>query len=109
MGICLDTCHIHASGYDISSTEGYEAMTDSLGSTLGINAVKAIHLNDSIKGTGSKVDRHTNIGEGALGLRPFELLVNDGNFKKVPMVLETPGGDEGYRKDLRTLRGLIAR
>jgi len=107
IGVCLDTCHIHASGYDISSEEGYHAMMDSLSSVIGLRSVRAVHLNDSIKGPGSRVDRHTNIGEGALGLKPFELLVNDSRFDHVPLVLETPGGDEGYRKDLRTLRGLV--
>ncbi|MCU0798759.1 MAG: deoxyribonuclease IV [Candidatus Thermoplasmatota archaeon] len=107
MGICLDTCHVHASGYDISNEEGYRTMMDSLSSVIGIRSVGAVHLNDSIKGPGSRVDRHTNIGDGALGIVPFELLVNDRRFDKVPLVLETPGGDEGYRKDLITLRGLV--
>lgn len=107
IGICLDTCHILASGYDISNEEGYRAMMDSLSSVIGLRSVRAVHLNDSIKGPGSRVDRHTNIGEGSLGLKPFEILVNDRRFDNIPLVLETPGGDEGYRKDLRTLRGLV--
>lgn len=107
IGVCLDTCHIHASGYDISNEEGYRAMMDSLSSVIGFGSVRAVHLNDSIKGPGSRVDRHMNIGEGALGLKPFEIMVNDRRFDKIPLVLETPGGDEGYRKDLRTLRGLV--
>jgi deoxyribonuclease-4 len=107
LGVCLDTCHIHASGYDISTDPGYHETMDAAASKLGLRSLKAVHLNDSLKGTGSRVDRHTNIGDGSLGLRPFELMVNDDRFASIPLILETPGGDEGYRKDLRTLRGLI--
>jgi deoxyribonuclease IV len=68
--------------------------------------VKVFHLNDSKKSLGSHVDRHENIGKGELGLEPFRLLLNDPRFAGLPMVLETPGGDEAYRIDLTTLRSL---
>jgi deoxyribonuclease-4 len=64
------------------------------------------HLNDSKKSLGSRVDRHENIGKGELGLKPFQFLLNDPRFARLPMLLETPGGEEAYRRDLKTLRSL---
>ena len=104
LGICYDTCHAHAAGYDITIEDGYGSVMDRFDETLGLDNLKAFHLNDSIKGLGSNVDRHTGIGEGMLGIEPFSFLVNDRRFEEVPMVLETPGGEEGYRRDLAVLR-----
>ena len=73
---------------------------------VGLDRLKAFHLNDSKKGLGSRVDRHENIGKGELGLEPFRFLLNDPRFAALPMLLETPGGDEAYRQDLKTLRSL---
>ncbi len=105
--ICLDTCHMHAAGYDLTSKNAYDSTMKELDSIIGREKVLGIHLNDSIKNMGSKVDRHTNIGEGTLGVEPFGYLLNDGQFKDVPMILETPGGEEGYGKDLSLLRSLV--
>ncbi|MFO7171305.1 MAG: deoxyribonuclease IV [Chloroflexota bacterium] len=110
LGVCVDTCHLFAAGYDIRTPEAYEATFAELGRLVGLERVRAFHLNDSQKGLGSRVDRHTHIGEGCIGLEGFRLLVNDARFAGLPMVLETPKGDdlEGDIKNLATLRGLLA-
>ncbi len=106
LGICVDTCHLFAAGYDLRKRSVYEATFCELDSWVGLQRVKVFHLNDSKKGLGSRVDRHENIGKGELGLEPFRFLVNDSRFAGVPMLLETPGGNEAYRNDLETLRSL---
>ena len=106
LGVCLDTCHLLAAGYDLRTRSTYEATFREFDAIVGLNRVKAFHLNDSKKGLGSRVDRHENIGKGELGLEPFRMLLNDPRFTGLPMLLETPGGDEAYRKDLKTLRRL---
>ena len=109
MGVCVDTCHIFAAGYDLRTPTAYEATFKELHDVIGLKNVKAFHLNDSKKELGSRVDRHENIGNGHLGLEAFRLLVNDRRFEGIPMMLETPGGDEGYRRDLEILKGLRKR
>jgi deoxyribonuclease-4 len=106
-GVCLDTCHAFAAGYDISTDDGYSSTFERFDGTIGLKRLFAFHLNDSKGGHGSRLDRHEQIGEGKLGKKAFSKLVNDKRFPKHPMVLETPGGDEGYRKDLKTLHELI--
>jgi deoxyribonuclease IV len=106
MGVCLDTCHLFASGYDLRTRSSYEATFDRFDAIVGLGRVRVFHLNDSKKSLGSRVDRHENIGKGELGLEPFRFLLNDPRFAALPMLLETPGGDEAYRKDLKTLRSL---
>lgn len=112
LGVCVDTCHIFAAGYSFGTKSDYAQTMKNLDQTVGIERVKAFHLNDSKKGLGSRVDRHEHIGEGCLGLEPFRLLMNDRRFRKVPMYLETPKGlRDGVDLDtinLATLRGLIA-
>lgn len=106
-GVCYDTCHSFAAGYDISTKSGYDDTFELFDRVIGIDRLRAFHLNDSKGGQGSRVDRHENIGKGKLGKAAFSLLVNDKRFAAHPMVLETPGGDDGYRSDLSTLRALI--
>jgi deoxyribonuclease IV len=114
VGICLDTCHLLAAGYDICSADGYTRTFAELDRLVGLDRVKAFHLNDSKKPCGSRVDRHEHIGKGCLGLEPFRMLVNDARFAGCPMLLETPKLDtpESRRKsdadpwDLRNLRAL---
>ena len=106
LGICLDTCHMHAAGYDLTGKDSYDEVMDRVLSLFGERKVRGIHLNDSRKGLGSRIDRHANIGEGTMGLEPFRLLVNDPRFEATPMVLETPGGEGMYRRDLKLLRTL---
>lgn len=111
LGVCLDTCHLFAAGYPLAPARLYRSTMDSVDAILGLERVKAIHLNDSKREFGSRVDRHAHIGRGHLGLEPFRLLLNDSRFRDVPMYLETPKGQEDGEDldaiNLRTLRGLI--
>src|SRR3954470_10572853 len=93
VGICLDTCHLLASGYDIASDAGYRRTFTEFGAVVGFERLKAFHLNDSKKPLGSRVDRHEHIGRGCLGLEPFRRIVNDRRFRGLPMLLETPKGE----------------
>ena len=117
IGVCLDTCHLLAAGYDITTQSGYAATFDQFDRLIGFHRLKAFHLNDSKKPLGSRVDRHAHIGEGFIGLEPFRRLINDPRFAGLPMLLETPKG-EGRPKgaieadpldvrNLTVLRGLI--
>jgi deoxyribonuclease-4 len=118
VGVCLDTCHLLASGYDVCSPEGYATTFRQFGRLVGFERLKAFHLNDSKKPLGSRVDRHEHIGDGCLGLEPFRRIVNDRRFRHLPMLLETPkaaGKAKGAiavdpldERNLNTLRGLIA-
>ncbi len=110
VGICLDTCHVFAAGYDIASPTGYRRTLRELDACLGLARLKVIHLNDSEKGLGSHVDRHTHIGQGALGLQAFRLLLADPRLRRVPMILETPKDGDALKSDrlnLARLRGLL--
>jgi deoxyribonuclease IV len=119
VGVCLDTCHLIASGYDIRSAEGYAATFEQFGRLVGFDRLKAFHMNDSKKPLGSRVDRHEHIGDGCLGLEPFRRIVNDRRFRDLPMLLETPktaGRAKGAieidpldEKNLNTLRALVGR
>jgi deoxyribonuclease-4 len=109
MGICLDTCHLYASGYPLKEEKEYKATIKQFDTILGLERLKVIHLNDSKKGLGSKVDRHEHIGKGELGLEPFRHLLNDRRMAKIPMILETPKGEELLEdiENLKILRSLI--
>lgn len=109
LGICMDTCHIFASGYDIRTEDKYHEVMHYFDKVIGLELLEAIHLNDSKKGLGSFLDRHEKIGQGALGLKAFELLVNDKKLDGIPMILETPikKSYEEYGEELEILRGLI--
>ncbi|HVJ27062.1 MAG TPA: deoxyribonuclease IV [Vicinamibacterales bacterium] len=120
VGVCLDTCHLLAAGYDICSAEGYAATFEQFDRVVGLDRIRAFHLNDSKKPCGSRVDRHEHIGKGCLGLEPFRMLLNDPRFAAHPMLLETPKLETAASKrrsdmdpwdarNLRTLRGLIAK
>jgi deoxyribonuclease-4 len=106
VGICLDTCHVFAAGYDIRSPDGYRRTLEELDACLGLRRLKAIHLNDSKGGLGSRVDRHDHIGQGRLGLAPFRHLLNDPRLRRVPMILETPKDDDFITADRRNLARL---
>lgn len=109
VGICLDTCHAFAAGYDIRTEEGYEETIGELDRLIGAKKILAFHVNDSKKDLESRVDRHCHIGKGFIGLDAFRFLVNDRRFVDVPKILETPKG-EGNREDKRnlsTLRSLL--
>ena len=110
VGICFDTCHVFAAGYDIRTREGYDRAIEEIEEFVGIENVGAFHLNDSKKPLGSRVDRHEHIGEGEIGLEAFRMLLNDPRFRYIPKVIETPKTieTESDRKNLATLRSLIA-
>ena len=110
LGICIDTCHLFAAGYDIRSAAGYARTMANLESTVGARRVLAFHLNDARAPLGSGLDRHQHIGRGLLGRRPFRFLVNDPRFRNVPKVLETPKEPDpaADRANLRVLRALRA-
>jgi deoxyribonuclease IV len=107
LGFCLDTCHLLAAGYDFRTRQGYEAMMDAWEALVGIERIHAIHLNDSKKDLGSRVDRHEHIGQGYIGTAGFEFLLNDPRLAALPMVLETPKDDNADVRNLATLRSLI--
>jgi deoxyribonuclease-4 len=118
VGVCLDTCHLLASGYDLCSPEGYASTFKQFGRLVGFERLKAFHLNDSKRPLGSRVDRHEHIGQGCLGLEPFRRIVNDRRFRGLPMLLETPKAegkatgviavDPLDERNLGILRSLIA-
>ncbi|HEY8447512.1 MAG TPA: deoxyribonuclease IV [Thermomicrobiales bacterium] len=109
IGVCFDTCHVFVAGYDLRDRESYEETMRQFEQTIGFQWLRAIHLNDSVKGLGSHVDRHAAIGAGELGLTAFELLLNDERLNGLPGILETPKGkdNEEDRRNLATLRSLI--
>jgi len=111
VAVCVDTCHIFAAGYPITSKDEYAATMAEFDRVVGLDRIRAFHLNDSVRELGSRVDRHARIGAGKLGLEPFRHLLNDKRFATVPMYLETPKGEEeGEQLDtinMRTLRSLI--
>lgn len=113
VGVCLDTCHLFAASYDFRTPEGYAAMIDELDRVIGLSKVKCIHVNDSKRALGSRVDRHEHIGKGKIGKQGFAHFINDPRLAHVPMILETPKGKDGRGTDLdkvnlRTLRALVA-
>jgi len=111
LGVCIDTCHLFAAGYPLTTEKDYRATMREFNKTIGIAKVKAIHLNDSKAKFGSRVDRHARIGKGEMGLEPFGNLLNDSSLRRVPLYLETPKGKEKGKDldaiNLKTLRSLI--
>jgi len=107
--VCLDTCHIFAAGYDITTREGYEKTFAEFDRLIGLDRLQAFHVNDSKKGLNCRVDRHEHIGAGAMGLAPFRFLMNDPRFVQIPKFLETPKGDndEMDAVNLKVLRDLV--
>jgi deoxyribonuclease-4 len=90
VGVCFDTCHAYASGYDIKSKDGYEMTFREFDRIIGLSYLKGIHLNDARKGLASRVDRHESIGKGDLGEEVFVRMMNDPRFDNMPIILETP-------------------
>lgn len=104
LGVCLDTCHVFAAGYDLVEEAAYEATWSDFDRILGLDRLLAIHLNDSLKPLGSRVDRHAHIGQGELGETPFRRLVRDPRVAGVPMFLETPESETMLRANLDLLK-----
>lgn len=109
LGVCIDTAHIFAAGYNIASFEGYETTFRKLKETVGLERVRLFHLNDSLGKCGSYIDRHAHIGQGNIGIRTFRTLLNDPLFKDHPMIIETPkeGGLRMDRANIQVLKDLI--
>ena len=105
-GVCVDTCHIFAAGYDLRSKAAYEATVNKFKKVVGLKQIKCFHLNDSKFKLGLKKDRHEHIGKGFIGKTGFACLMNDERFEKVPKVIETPEDEGGYDRDLKYLRKL---
>jgi deoxyribonuclease-4 len=111
LGVCFDTSHAFAAGYDLRTPETYDGTFSLFDQIIGLQRLKFFHLNDSKRPLGSRVDRHEHIGKGEIGLEGFRLLLNDPRFRHHPMVLETPKGKDlkEDKKNLRVLRSLIAK
>ncbi len=107
LGFCLDTCHLLAAGYDFRTRQGYDRMMAAWDDSVGIERIRVIHLNDSKKDLGSRVDRHEHIGQGYIGTKGFEFLLNDRRLAGLPMVLETPKDDNADVRNLQMLRSLM--
>jgi deoxyribonuclease-4 len=108
MGVCLDTCHTHVAGYDLITPEGYEETMRQAAATVGLESVRVWHVNDAKAARGSKLDRHEQIGKGAIGLEPFRRLLNDPRFAHSAFIAETPvdaPGDE--ERNVKMLLSLV--
>lgn len=106
VGVCIDTCHTYSAGYDIATKEGYEAMWNEFDRLIGLKYLSGMHVNDSKKAFGSRVDRHESLGKGTLGTDFFKLLVNDPRTDNIPLILETP--DESlWAEEIKWLYSLI--
>ncbi|TFG03223.1 MAG: deoxyribonuclease IV [Promethearchaeota archaeon] len=105
IGVCFDTCHSFASGYDFTTKQKYNAMWDKFDEIIGLKYLYAFHLNDSERKLGSRVDRHTHIGQGKIGKTPFGFFINDEHFANLPGILETPKGDD-MKNDIMNLKTL---
>ncbi|HMK49146.1 MAG TPA: deoxyribonuclease IV, partial [Thermodesulfovibrionales bacterium] len=107
-GVCIDTCHAFASGYDIRTAGGISRMAYELAEHIGTDSVKLIHLNDSKAGAGSRVDRHQHIGRGEIGADGLAMFVNHAPFRAVPLVLETPKKkDSDDQENIARVRKMI--
>ncbi len=90
MGVCIDTCHAFAAGYDLSTADGYEAFWQEFDKVIGLQYLRGMHLNDAMKPLGSKVDRHAPIGDGCIGTEAFRRIIADKRTDDIPLILETP-------------------
>ncbi len=108
VGVCLDTCHTHVAGYDLVTTEVYAETMNKIAATVTFDAVRVWHCNDAKAAKGSKLDRHTHIGEGTMGLEPFRWILNDPRFDHCAFVAETPVDEPGdEERNVRVLKSLV--
>jgi deoxyribonuclease-4 len=105
MAVCLDTCHLFAAGYDVSTEKGWNETVKQFDETVGLERLVAIHTNDSKKPLGSRVDRHEHIGKGLIGLTGFRMLMNDDRLAHIPKILETPKGED-MKEDVENMKVL---
>lgn len=103
VGVCIDTCHSFAAGYDLSNTAGFKAAFDHFDKVIGFGYLRGMHLNDAKKGLNSRVDRHDSIGVGLLGEETFKILMKDSRFDNIPLILETPN-EEIWSEEIKLLR-----
>lgn len=106
VGVCIDTCHAYSAGYDIKSREGFERVFAEFDRLVGFSFLKGMHLNDTKKALGSRVDRHDSLGEGLLGLEPFSFIMNDPRFDGIPLILETPD-ESRWPAEIRLLKEMV--
>ncbi len=106
VGVCIDTCHAYTSGYDIKTAKGFKETFEKFDKIIGFEYLKGMHLNDSKKDFGTRVDRHENIGTGFLGEETFEIIVNDSRFDNMPLILETPE-ESLWEEEIKKLYSLI--
>lgn len=106
IGVCFDTCHAFAAGYDFTTKEGYNRTFQHFDDIIGLQYLKAFHINDSKKELNSHVDRHENIGQGCIPIQAFEMILNDIRFKFIPKILETPH-EEDLKNDMKNLQTLL--
>lgn len=104
IGVCLDTCHVHDAGYDIKDDP--DSIAEEFNKIIGLDYLKAIHINDSMNPMGARKDRHAKIGEGYIGIPAFERIINHPAFCDLPFYLETPNELDGYKKEIKLLRNL---
>lgn len=108
VGVCLDTCHAFAAGYDIASEKGFSQMMEEFDTVIGLKYLRGVHLNDSKGEIGCHLDRHENIGKGKIGVEAFQRLMRDPRFNGVPMILETPcTSEDTYKKEIKKLYAMI--
>lgn len=103
LGVCLDTCHIFAAGYDIRTSEGYEKTMSDFAGIVGFDRLKVVHCNDSKMPFGSRRDRHENLGDGEIGPTAFQCLVNDSRLEWIPIVIETPDEETMHKVNVERL------
>jgi len=106
VGVCIDTCHAYTSGYDVKSADGFTETFEKFSKIIGFEYLKGIHLNDSKKEFGTRVDRHDNIGNGFIGEETFAILMNDSRFDNIPLILETPE-ESLWEAEIKKLYSLI--
>ncbi|MGI6479698.1 MAG: deoxyribonuclease IV [Salinivirgaceae bacterium] len=106
VGVCIDTCHAFTAGYDLLSPEGWDNTWSDFERIIGFDKLCGMHLNDTKKELGSRVDRHAPLGEGFLGLEPFKRIMRDSRFKDIPLILETPE-DDRWESEIKLLRSFI--
>ena len=106
IGVCIDTCHAFTGGYELRTREAFEETFDQFEKVIGFSFLKGMHLNDSKKDLGSRVDRHDSLGEGYLGLDPFRWIMTDPRFNDIPLILETPD-DSKWAEEIRLLKSFM--
>jgi len=105
VGVCVDTCHAYSAGYNIKNRAGFEEAFREFEMVVGFEYLKGVHMNDSKKALGSKIDRHESLGKGTLGLEVFECIMNDSRFDNIPLILETPN-DELWIEEIQLLKNM---